>query len=137
MIAVDTNIWIYYFTGQDEKKRKVIRELLAPLSVKGIIISNQIFKEIAKVLSVNLNLSADDTIKVLSKVEQLTIIRPETQEDIKLAVKIREKFNLQFFDSVIVAFCLNRNIKVLITEDKFIDKVSYQGKELVLINPFE
>jgi len=136
MVAIDTNIWIYYFTGQDEGKREIIRELLASLSVKGIIISNQILKEIAKVLSVNLHLNADDTLKVLSELEKLVIIRQETPEDIKLAIKIRERFNLQFFDSIIVAFCLNRDIPVLITEDKFIEKVLYNGKELILINPF-
>ena len=137
MVAVDTNIWIYLFSKQDEKKRLIVEEVIASLSVKGIVISSQIFKEIAKVLSVDFKLSAKDTIEVLSKIEKLAIVRHEMQEDIKLAVKVRERFNLQFFDSVIVAFCLNRDIKVLITEDKFIDKVSYQGKELVLINPFK
>ncbi len=137
MVAVDTNIWIYLFSKQDEKKRLIVEEVIASLSVKGIVISSQIFKEIAKVLSVDFKLSAKDTIEVLSKIEKLAIVRHEMQEDIKLAVKVRERFNLQFFDSVIVAFCLNRNIKALITEDKFIDKVSYQGKELVLINPFK
>ena len=137
MVVVDTNIWIYYFTGQDERKRKVLRELLAPLSTKGILLPNQIFKEIAKVLTVNLKLSVDNTLKVLSKVEQLAIVYPEVPEDIKLAVQVKERFNLQFFDSVIVAFCLNRNVKALITEDKFMDKISYNDKELVLINPFD
>jgi len=137
MVAVDTNIWIYLFSKQDEKKRLIVEEVIASLSVKGIVISSQIFKEIAKVLSVDFKLSAKDTIEVLSKIEKLAIVRHETQEDIKLAVKVRERFNLQFFDSVIVAFCLNRNIKVLITEDKFIDKVSYQEKELLLMNPFK
>lgn len=137
MVVVDTNVWIYLFSEQDEKKRQIVKELIAPLSVKGIIISNQIFKEIAKVLSVDLKLSAKDTVEILSKIEKLAIVKHETQEDIKLAVKIRKRFNLQFFDSVIVAFCLNRDIRVLITEDEFINKVSFEGKELVLINPFK
>ena len=137
MVCVDTNLWIYLFTDQDDKKGKIVRELIAPLSTKGIIISNQIFKEIAKVLSVNTNLNKDQTIQVLSRIEKLTIIRPETQNDIKLAVEIRNRYNLQFFDSVIVAFCLNNNIKTLLTEDKFIEKVVWNDKELVLINPFE
>jgi len=75
MVAIDTNIWIYYFTGQDESKRELIRRLLASLSVKGIIISNQILKEIAKVLSVNLNLNVENTLEALSNLEKLVIIR--------------------------------------------------------------
>ena len=137
MVVIDTNIWIYLFSEQDKRKQTIVKEIIPSLSLNGIFISNQIFKEIGKVLSVNIKLSAKDTLDILSNIQKLTIIKPETPSDIRLAVEIREKFKLQFFDSIIAAFCLNNKIEILITEDKFINEINYKNRKLTLINPFE
>jgi len=136
MVAVDTNIWVYFLTQQDKKKKVIAGELIASLSPEGLVISNQILKEIAKVLNVKIKISSKDTIEILALIKKLAIIIPEMPEDIILAVNLREKYNLQFFDSVIYAFCLNNNIPVLITEDVPINKMNYGNKELTLVNPF-
>ncbi|RUM57359.1 MAG: hypothetical protein DSY59_04695 [Persephonella sp.] len=137
MVVIDSNIWIYLFSEQDKRKQAIVKEIIPSLSLKGIVISNQIFKEIGKVLSVDVKLPVEDTLNILSNIQKLTVIKPETPLDIRLAVEIRERFKFQFFDSIIVAFCLNNKIEFLITEDKFIDEIFYKNRKLTLINPFE
>jgi len=137
VVVIDSNIWIYLFSEQDKRKQAIVKEIIPSLSLKGIVISNQIFKEIGKVLSVDVKLPVEDTLNILSNIQKLTVIKPETPLDIRLAVEIRERFKFQFFDSIIVAFCLNNKIEFLITEDKFIDEIFYKNRKLTLINPFE
>jgi len=137
MVAVDTNIWIYFLTGQDKKKKQIAGELISSLSPEGLVISNQIFKEIAKVLSIKMNVSLEDTITTLELVKQIAVIKPEMPKDIETALRIKKEYNLQFFDSVIYAFCLNNDIPVLISEDVPVPEIKYNNKILKVINPFK
>ncbi|WP_297454079.1 PIN domain-containing protein [Persephonella sp.] len=138
MVVVDTNLWIYLFTNQDIQKRQIVKELLKSLaSNTGILISTQIYKELARVLKDKIKLSNRETLEILSAIEKLTLIYPEMPADIKNAIDIRQRYRLKFFDSVIIAFCFRNNIKVLLTEDITIPKVKYQNKELKLINPLK
>ena len=138
MVVVDTNLWVYLFTNQDIQKRQIVKELLKSLAPNtGILISTQIYKEIARVLKDKIKLSNGETLEILSAIEKLTFIYPEMPTDIKNAIDIRQRYRLQFFDSVIIAFCFRNNVKVLLTEDISIPKVKYQNKELKLINPLK
>lgn len=138
MVVVDTNLWVYLFTNQDIQKRQIVKELLKSLAPNtGILISTQIYKELTRVLKDKIKLSNGETLEILSAIEKLTLIYPEMPTDIKNAIDIRQKYRLQFFDSVIIAFCFRNNVKVLLTEDISIPKVKYQNKELNLINPLK
>ena len=138
MVVVDTNLWVYLFTNQDFQKQLIVKEILKSLSPnREILISTQIYKEIARVLKDKIKLSNKETLEILSAIEKLTLIYPEMPVDIKTALDIRQKYRLQFFDSVIIAFCLRKGVKVLLTEDISIPKVKYQNKELRLINPLK
>ena len=138
MVVVDTNLWVYLFTNQDFQKQLIVKEILKSLSPnREILISTQIYKEIARVLKDKIKLSTEETLEILSAIEKLTLIYPEMPVDIKTALDIRQKYRLQFFDSVIIAFCLRKGVKVLLTEDISIPKVKYQNKELRLINPLK
>ncbi len=138
MVVVDTNLWVYLFTNQDFQKQLIVKEILKSLSPnREILISTQIYKEIVRVLKDKIKLSNGETLEILSAIEKLTLIYPEMPVDIKTALDIRQKYRLQFFDSIIMAFCLRKGVKVLLTEDISIPKVKYQNKELRLINPLK
>ncbi|WP_029522642.1 PIN domain-containing protein [Persephonella sp. KM09-Lau-8] len=138
MVVVDTNLWVYLFTNQDFQKQLIVKEILKSFSPnREILISTQIYKEIARVLKDKIKLSTEETLEILSAIEKLTLIYPEMPVDIKTALDIRQKYRLQFFDSVIIAFCLRKGVKVLLTEDISIPEVKYQNKELRLINPLK
>ncbi len=137
MICIDTNIWIYLFSEQDSVKRQVVRELISSLSPRHVVISNQIYKEIANVLIRRLNLPKEYAFEILSRIEKIASVYPEMPSDIKTALEIKDRYNLQFFDSVIYAFCLRNNIQLLISEDKPLEEIEHKGKILKLFNPFE
>jgi len=134
-IVLDTNLWIYLFTNQDKDKKELIEGIISSLEITPVI-SMQIYKEIARVLKSKIGLDLDKTLKILKNIKNLSIVMEEYPEDITLALQIREKYNLQFFDSVIYAFALNRNIPIVLSEDIPTKVIEYNGKVVILKNPF-
>ena len=138
MVVVDTDLWIYLFTDQDVEKKQVIKQITKSFSAKNqIVISTQIYKEIARVLKDKIKLSNREILEILSAIERLALIYPEMPQDIKTALEIKERYKLQFFDSVIIAFCLRKKVKVLLTEDISISKITYRERSINLINPLQ
>lgn len=138
MVVVDTNLWIYLFTDQDVEKKQVIKQITKSFSAKNqIVISTQIYKEIARVLKDKIKLSNREILEILSAIERLAFIYPEMPQDIKTALEIKERYKLQFFDSVIIAFCLRKKVKVLLTEDISISKITYRERSINLVNPLQ
>lgn len=138
MVVVDTNLWIYLFTDQDVEKKQVIKQITKSFSAKNqIVISTQIYKEIARVLKDKIKLSNREILEILSAIERLALIYPEMPQDIKTALEIKERYKLQFFDSVIIAFCLRKKVKVLLTEDISISKITYRERSINLVNPLQ
>jgi len=138
VVVVDTNLWIYLFTDQDVEKKQVIKQITKSFSAKNqIVISTQIYKEIARVLKDKIKLSNREILEILSAIERLAFIYPEMPQDIKTALEIKERYKLQFFDSVIIAFCLRKKVKVLLTEDISISKITYRERSINLVNPLQ
>ncbi|HHG74601.1 MAG TPA: PIN domain-containing protein [Persephonella sp.] len=138
VVVVDTNLWIYLFTDQDVEKKQVIKQITKSFSAKNqIVISTQIYKEIARVLKDKIKLSNREILEILSAIERLALIYPEMPQDIKTALEIKERYKLQFFDSVIIAFCLRKKVKVLLTEDISISKITYRERSINLVNPLQ
>lgn len=120
------------------EKKQVIKQITKSFSAKNqIVISTQIYKEIARVLKDKIKLSNREILEILSAIERLAFIYPEMPQDIKTALEIKERYKLQFFDSVIIAFCLRKKVKVLLTEDISISKITYRERSINLVNPLQ
>lgn len=137
MILIDTNLWIYLFSNQDKNKKEVVRGLIASLYNKPVVISLQIYKEIARVLNDKTDLNLQQVIEVLEKIKKICVVMEEHPNDVITALKLKNKYNLQFFDAVIYAFALNRNIPVILSEDIPLEIIEYNSKVLILKNPFK
>jgi len=137
MVVIDTNLWIYFLTDQDPNKREVSKKVLKKLTKEGIVIPSQVFKEIAFVLRNKMDFSKSSILEALEIVRKIALVKPESTLTVKLAIELSEKYKLQFWDSLIIAFSLENNIPILLTEDKTYTEITLNGKVIKLINPFE
>jgi len=106
------------------------------LAKSGIIIPFQVFKEIACVLRKKMKLSEKSVLEALEIIEKLALVKTESISTIRLAIRLTEKYKLQFWDSLIIAFSLENNISILLTEDTTYPEINLNGRNVRLINPF-
>ena len=133
-VFVDTNILIYSYSEDEVEKQIVASKVLEDYS-ETIIISNQVINELVNVLFKKFKLSSNDienTILELDTFIQIVDFNITTQ--IK-AVRIKEKYKLQYYDALIIATALENGCTILISEDmqhhQVIDNV------LTIVNPFK
>ena len=133
-VFVDTNILIYSYSEDEIEKQIVANKVLEDYS-ETIIISNQVINELVNVLFKKFKLSSNDienTILELDTFIQIVDFNITTQ--IK-AVRIKEKYKLQYYDALIIATALENGCTILISEDmqhhQVIDNV------LTIVNPFK
>ncbi|GHT12433.1 ribonuclease VapC [Bacteroidia bacterium] len=129
-VALDTNILIYAYDKQDLHKREIARELL----ISSAVVSAQTVSEYINVLK-RLTAQPKDMIIDLC-IESLAncTIQPINKSTLLLAKHIIHRYDLQIFDSIIVASALEADCKILYSEDMRNDMEI--EAQLTIINPF-
>ena len=135
---IDTNIWIYALVQEKKNVDKHLKaiELLEKLRLTNkILISTQVINEFHWVLLRKYNFKDND---ILKKVEEsiliISDIVPVDFEQYLSSAKIRDKYKLSFWDSIIVASALKYNCKIIYTEDLGHNQL-FENK-LKIIKPF-
>ena len=142
-VFLDTNIFIYALTEPKEKnkkedlqKRAVALKLLAKLfNEKDIVISVQILNELH--FNMLRKFKLDDELVIKSIEENVFAIA--LVEDLKVqtytkASQIRKKYNISYWDSLVVASALESSCSTLYSEDMHNNFVIENS--LTIINPF-
>jgi len=142
-VFLDTNIFIYALTEPKEKnkkedlqKRAVALKLLAKLfNEKDIVISVQILNELH--FNMLRKFKLDDELVIKSIEENVFAIA--LVEDLKVqtytkAFQIRKKYNISYWDSLVVASALESSCSTLYSEDMHNNLVIENS--LTIINPF-
>ena len=136
---IDTNIWVYALleARNDGEKQQAALELLRnlPTSV-SILVSIQVINEFHWTLTRKYRL-ADDV--VLDKATNGIVAMTSTVLPLELdtyleASNIRQRYNLSFWDSLIVASALQAGCKTLYTED--LNHGMIVDNKLHIVNPF-
>ena len=130
---LDTNILIYCYSNNEINKQKIARSIFE--NTKNITISTQVINEVSNILFKKLKLSTTDVINTISQISSLvTIFSFDIDTQIK-AIKLKEKYKLQFYDALIIATAIENNCTVLYSEDMhnglIVDDI------LTIINPFK
>jgi len=118
-VFVDTNIWLYAVldSPQDQEKHKKARDFLRTLYVTGfkIVVSAQVINE----LYVNLLKNGIPEAKVRNVCKEVMKNRFVNIEKITIekAWNFREKYNFNYWDSLIVAAAWLANCETLFSED--------------------
>jgi len=137
-IFIDSNIWIYAFL-ESEKERTKQQHILSLLenlsSVDTVFVSVQVINEFHWILSRKYRI--DDAIiktKVTKGIAAIASIAPLDFKVYQDAYRIRGKYNVSFWDSLIVASALDKGCDILYSEDMQHELMI--DSKLKIINPF-
>ena len=132
-IFVDTNIWLYAFMEQDSQKSLMARKIINENTEK-ICLSTQVLNEICINLLKKANYSEEEIRSLIKSIDNVFEIYPVKVEDCIKASEIRDKFNVSYWDSLIIASALNNECNILYSED--MQNNLFIENKLKIINPF-
>ena len=120
-IFIDSNIWIYAFldSEKDHEKQRKILTLLEEIPADSTVISSvQVVNEFHWILFRKYGI---DEVTIKAKVTKgLAVFASVVPLDFKVyqdAFRIRDKYNISFWDSLIVASALDNKCTLLYSED--------------------
>ena len=115
-VFFDTNILIYCYSIDEKDKQQIALELIDRYNEKSKI-STQVINELSNILFKKFKLSSLEIENTILEIDNyLDIVNFGLKTQIK-ALKIKDKYKLQFFDSLIVATALENHCTVLYSED--------------------
>lgn len=126
---IDTNIILYLLSNDSYKKtlsKKIIRE--------DCCISTQVMGEFSNVCLRKFNMSLEDTETALRKIVDVANVAVLNDETVFFALKLKQKYKFQFFDSLILAAAIENNCTVLYSEDMQHKQII--ENKLEIVNPF-
>ena len=129
-IALDTNILVYSHDKTDLRKQDIARTLLDLFPV----ISTQTVSEYLNVLKRITAIPKEELIDLCTENLNDCIIQPVNISTLKIAKHIIQCYDLQIFDSIIVASAIEANCEILYSEDMHHGLLIENRMEI--INPF-
>ncbi len=130
---VDTNILVYSVDQRDLRKQEMAQSLLRKLSLAGNgVISAQITQEFSVTLISKLRYTPSQVREFCAGLSDLEFVAPTFQTTIT-ALRIMERWQLSFWDSLLFAAAKDADCQILYTEDLSHGQV-IEG--IRIINPF-
>ncbi|WP_457600100.1 PIN domain-containing protein [Hydrogenivirga sp.] len=138
-VVIDTNLWLYLLgVDPDPAKKELVVEVLERLTSEGweVFMCSQVCKEFVRVSLEKYNSDPKLIEENIRKLKGMVNMLYEDCEDVTTAMALRSLYNLQFWDSVIIATALNNKIPYILTEDVSYSRIELRGRSVELINPF-
>lgn len=133
-VFLDTNIVIYSYSEDEPKKQEIANDILEEYGSQ-IIISNQVINELSNTLFRKFKLDADEVRAVVLELnDNFPIVNFNLEAQLK-GIEIKEKYKLQFYDSMILATALENGCNIVYSEDMQHGQIIENS--LTIINPFE
>ena len=129
-IAIDTNILIYGHDKSCEHKQDIARTLI----VKSPVVSTQVVSEYINVLRRIMPFPKENLLELCFQTLENCIIKPVDISTLKQAKHIIHHYDLQIFDSIIVASAIESGCEILFPED--MQHNLNIDNQLKIINPF-
>ena len=130
-IYLDSNILVYLFSDDEPEKQQIARKLVHGHScITGINNLN----EMNCVLVQKKKLSVEKTKLALDYVVRDVEIAFFRLATLRETLRIMERYNYSYFDSLVIAMALESNCKMLYTEDMQHGQIL--EKRITLWNPF-
>ena len=132
----DSNLWIYValdvLSPPEVAKQNVLLNMLS--KHPHLVSSAQVFNEVGNVLQRKYKYSEERTARFFGKIDELTHCIPLTKDLSFKALDLKARYQLSWFDSLIVAAALEAECDILYTEDLHDGLVIEQT--LTVKNPF-
>ena len=134
MKFIDTNVWVYALTEQDHVKKRIAAELISKTYLEDAICVNaQVLKEFANFAFKRTRKSADEINAMLKKMSSYSFV-PDTKELVLQAVSLKERYDVGFYDSLMLSAANKAKCDVIYTED--LNSGQKYGA-VTAINPFK
>ena len=127
---IDSNIALYLLDMNAATKKQVALKLIDNVT----FISGQVIFECLNVCRKKLKYGKSESLSFLKFLMSASFIQPETEEVISAGPSLFEKFDLQVFDSKIIASALIAGCSILYSEDMQNGLVI--DERLTIVNPF-
>ncbi len=132
-IFIDTNILINCYSEEKEKK-EISLSIINEYETKDIVISLQVINEFINVLKKKFSKKHGDIRKALDEMESSLIIWDLSIDLIRDAIRICERYQYSYYDSLIISSAIDSGCKILYSEDMQHNQL-IDGK-LRILNPF-
>ena len=128
-IFLDSNVMIYAYFKQDEKKQRVSKLLIA----QNAVISTQVLQELTNTLHRKMRVDYSIVRPILQECIKNCELKTNSSDTVFLALDIAERYGFSFYDSLIVAAALESKCTTLYSEDMHHNQ--HIGN-LIIKNPF-
>lgn len=117
MVFIDTNVWVYALSGQDNVKRRTAIDLIASsYRDDTICVSSQVLKEFANFAFKKTRKTADQINAMLEKIGEHAFVA-DTKQLVMDAVAGKEKWQVGFYDALMLAAANKAGCSSIYTED--------------------
>ena len=131
-VFLDSNIILYSYSKTEVEKKSIANNLI--FSFNNILISNQVINEVVNILYKKFKLSSKSIESVMLEIDNnFRIVNFSLTTQIE-AIKIKEKYKLQYYDSLILATALENDCTTLYSEDMQHNQII--ENRIKIINPF-
>jgi predicted nucleic acid-binding protein len=137
-VFIDSNIWIYAFiTLDNQTKRNTCIRLLENLyQEQVIVVSTQVIMEVHWNLIKKYGIKDEDAkLKIETGILEISKLSVTGKSTYDYAFNLRQRQNISFGDSLIVAAALENNCSILYTED--LQHNQLIENQIRIINPFK
>ena len=133
-IFIDTNVLIYAFSEVELNKQQVALNLIDAVACDAII-SNQVINELANIFLKKFKLPIEQVEDSFLELDSLlNIVSFDMSTQIR-ALRLKQRYNLQYFDSLIISTALENKCNILYSEDMQHELII--DNRLKIINPFK
>ena len=134
MVFIDSNVWLYLLLAQQSLAKSSIAHALIQNNRQNIAISSQVVIEVAGNLLRKGNFSEPQIAKFIADAYKDYSVVDVSEKIMIRASKLRGKYSLSYFDSLIVSAALETNCTTLYSEDMH-DGLVVENT-LTIMNPF-
>ena len=117
MTFIDTNVVVYASDPSDSRKNELAVEILADaFDNDQYVISSQVLNEFVNTALSKLKKSDEEVVGHLRQLKTMRVV-PVSAEWLERAVEIRSRYDLQFYDSLLLAAAEALGCDVFLSED--------------------
>ena len=132
-LSIDTNILIYAIDTDDRTKHEQAAELINRLAIDDTVLTQQVLGELLNVLRRRARGTAALPREAAGQFAALFTVVPTPVASLLPAFDRADRFEIQYWDALIITVCLANGVTHLLSEDMQ-DGQKFDG--LTIINPF-
>lgn len=132
-VFIDSNILIYAYSIDEQKKRAIVENLLNTHDT--VIISTQTINEFVNVMTKKKKLGYKEISLVIKELFSVFTVETVNAQTIQKAIDIAIVHHYSYFDSLIISSAINSECSILYTEDMHHQHVIENN--LKIVNPFK